>query len=122
MRRTTSSARQLRQPQRGKVRGARLERNVRVPDLRVVLLDDQLVGLGNAVERAELLGADGADLRVLAAQVALGVEDRVDVEARGGRAARQLAEAQDELLLELGGEAVLGAEEDDAALGDWDWS
>lgn len=70
-------------------------------------------------ELAELLGGDGADLGVVAAQVTVVVEEGVNVQGRCAGAARQLAQAQDELLLEVVGEVVLGAEEDDAALRDW---
>jgi hypothetical protein len=63
---------------------------------------------------------DGADLGVYdAVAFTFRVEDGVDVEARGGGFARGEAEALDELLLEVGCQVVLGAEEDYAALGDW---
>jgi len=83
-----------------------------------LLLGVQLIVLGLQVEILALLRADGADLGVASAELPLRVEDRVDVEARGRRAARELAEAEDELLLQVVGQVVLGAEEDDPALGD----
>lgn len=64
-------------------------------------------------------GADGADFRVAAAQLALGVEDRVDMQLRRLRLAAELAETLNELLLEIVGEVVLLAEEDNATLGDY---
>ncbi len=83
-----------------------------------LLLGAELVGLRLAVELAVLDRANGADLRVVAAQLALRVEDGVDVQARRRRPARQLAQPEDERLLQLIGQVVLGAEEDDAALRD----
>jgi len=80
-----------------------------------------VAGPGEAVlvQLLGLLGRDDADLVVLAAVLPRRVADGVDVQARGRRLARELAEALDELLLQLVGDAVLGAEEDDAALGDF---
>lgn len=63
-------------------------------------------------------GADGADLGVGDAELVGVVEDGVDVQGGVGGFAGLLAESVDELLLEVVGEVVLGAEEDDAALGD----
>ena len=72
-----------------------------------------------AVQLLLLLGRDDADLVVLAAVLARRVADGVDVQARRGGFAGQLAEAVDEFLLEVICQVVLGAEEDDAALGDF---
>ena len=86
----------------------------------LALLALLLVALQEALE-VQLLGVDGrddADL-VVRVQVAPGVVDGVDVQLGGGRLARELAEALDELLLEVVGYVVLLAEEDDAALRDW---
>lgn len=71
-----------------------------------------------AVDFAEELGADSGDLLVrvtVATDLAFGVEDGVDVQARGGRAAGELADFEDELFLEVVGEVILCAEPDDAA-------
>lgn len=43
------------------------------------------------------------------------------MKTRGCGAAAQFAESVDEFLLEVVGEVVLGAEEDDASLGDCEW-
>lgn len=68
-----------------------------------LLLGAERVGDVLPVELLVLDRADGADLGVVAAQLALRVEDGVDVKARGRRSARQLAQPQDELLLEVVG-------------------
>lgn len=117
--RTATRLGQLDKSQRGVVSRHRLERDVGVP-LRVVLLleADALLALGQAVQVLELGRGDGADLGVVAAQLAGVVQQGVDVERRRLGTPGQLAEAQDELLLEVVGEVVLGTEEDDAALRD----
>lgn len=130
VKRTTARLGELRQPQRRVVRRDLFKRNIAVPLRRALLLlgarlpplffllvATVLVALFQ-VKLVVLHGADGADLGILPAQVPLRVEDRVDVQARRGGTAREPAEAQDEFLLELVGQAVLGAEEDDASLGD----
>lgn len=66
-----------------------------------------------------LRGADGADLRVVASELAFRVKERVDMEARRLRSPGEFAEAEDQLFLEVVGEVVLCAEEDDATLGDF---
>lgn len=109
---------QLRQAQRGVVGGHGLERDVAVPLGAGLLLGADLVGRVLAVELLVLHGADGADLRVLAAELALRVEDGVNVQARSLGSAGELAEAQDKLFLQVIGEVVLGAEEDYPTLGD----
>lgn len=78
-----------------------------------------LVLLEAPVELAVLHRRDDADLVVLAAAVARGVDDGVDVQARRRRLARQLAEPLHELLLQVVGDVVLLAEEDHAAARDW---
>ena len=50
--------------------------------------------------------------------IASGVANGVDVQARGSRLARQLAQTINELFLQVVGQVVLGAEEDDTTLGD----
>lgn len=70
------------------------------------------------VQLPTLGGADGADLGVAPAELTGVVEDGVDVEAGRPGPPCQFSQAQDELLLEVVGELVLGAEEDDATLGD----
>ncbi len=83
-----------------------------------LLLGAELGGGVAAVVLLVLQGADGADLGVVAAQIALRVEERVDVQTRSGGPAGELAEAEDQLLLQLDGEVVLVAEEDDAPFRD----
>jgi hypothetical protein len=117
--RTAAGPGQLDETKGGVVRGNGLKGDIAVPLRRVLALGAQLVLGGLGVELLVLDGADGADLRVLAAELALRVEDGVDVEGVCGGAACELAETADELLLQLVGEVVLGAEEDDAALRDW---
>lgn len=79
---------------------------------------DHLVGRRLLVELLKLLGADDANLEVVAAEVTLRVEDGVDVEAGSLWSARELTEPEDQLLLEFVGEVVLGTEENNATLGD----
>ena len=71
-----------------------------------------------AIEFLSLDGADDADLVVLDAVLAAGVDDRVDVQARGAGLSGELAESLHELFLEVVVKIVLFAEEDDAAAGD----
>jgi len=83
---------------------------------------DALIGL-EIVDLFEQFGADGADLLVrlaLLPNIAFGVEDGVDVQGRRRRLASQLPETVDQLLLEVVGQVVLFAEEDDVALRDCD--
>ncbi len=116
--RTTPRRRQVDQAQRRVVGRDRLKSNVAVPRGPDLLLGAEGVGFGPAVQRLLLDRADGADLGVGPAPLALRVEDGVDVQARRGRPARQLAQTEDQRLLQLVGQVVLGPEEDDAALGD----
>jgi hypothetical protein len=75
---------------------------------------------GVFVEFLVEFAVDGADFGVgHAVAFTFRVEDGVDVEAGSGGFAGGAAEALDELLLEVGCQVVLGAEEDYAALGDW---
>ena len=82
--------------------------------------------LGPRIQRRALVyllrlqRADDADLIVRSAMLPARVRHRVDVQFRGARLAGQLTEALSELFLETVVQAVLGAEEDDAALGDWE--
>ena len=92
-----------------------------MPVVGALLLLAERVVRGGAVDFVEELGADGGDFLVRIALLADGVvavEHRVDVQARGGRAAGEGAQALDELFLEGVREVVLGAEPDDAAGGD----
>lgn len=116
--RVATSAGQLNEPQARVISGGGLKGDVGVPELIVPPGDDDAVVLRLAVELCVLLGADGADLEVVAAKLALRIEQRVDVQRGAGRTTRQLSKPEDELLLEIIREVVLGAEEDDAALGD----
>jgi hypothetical protein len=90
-----------------------------VPHLIVPLLGDYtVIILWRSVNGLVLLGADGADLKIITTQVSLGVEQWVNVQTRRGRASRDLAKLQYELLLQLIGHVVLGTEEDDTSLRD----
>lgn len=110
---------QLHQAEGGVIGGNGLEGNVGVPLRGVLLLVGKLIGeVVMTVELPVLDRRDGGDFGVVAAEFALGVEDGVDVQAGGGRAAGELTQAEDELFLKVVGEVVLGAEEDDAAAGD----
>lgn len=71
------------------------------------------------IELLVLDRADGADLGIVATQLAFRIEDWVNMEPRSGRAPRQFTETQNKLLLLLVGQAILSTEEDDAALRDW---
>ena len=71
------------------------------------------------VELLGLLGRDDGDLVVAAAVLAGRIANGVDVQAGGLGLAGQLAEVVDQLLLQVIREVVLGAEEDNSALGDW---
>jgi hypothetical protein len=120
--RTAARLGQLRQAQQGVVAGDGLEGDVRVPLVLValaVLAAAERVLEAVRVQLLGLLGRDDADLVVLAAVLAGGVADGVDVQSGRCGLARQLAQPVDQLLLQVVGEVVLGAEEDDAALGDW---
>lgn len=92
-----------------------------MPNLSVRLGNHDTILRRLAVKLLVLLGTNCANLWVLATPFALGVEERVDVKTRGGGAAAELAEFEDEFLLEVVGEVVLSAEEDDASLGDCSW-
>lgn len=77
-------------------------------------------GVGLLAVFEQLLAADGrddADLWVVS-ELTGPVEDRVDMQCRRGRFPCQLAQALDELLLQVVGQVVLFAEEDHAALAD----
>jgi len=90
-----------------------------VPLGAALLLDTERLGNGLGVVLLVLDRADGADLRVIAAQLPLRVKERMDMETGGGRAPGQLAEPQDQLLLEIVGEAILGTEKNNATLRDF---
>ena len=89
---------QLYQTERSIVGRDRLKGNVGVPLRGVLLLGGQLFGLlagPVTVELAVLDGRDGGYFGVVAPQLAVRVEDRVDVQTGGGGAAGELAEAED---------------------------
>jgi len=66
-----------------------------------------------------LNGADGTDFEVVAAEdFTLGVQKGVDMKTIGLWSTGELTESEDELLLQLVGEIILSAEEDDSSLGD----
>lgn len=75
------------------------------------------VGVGNS-QVLELLRADGANLGIITSQLEAVVQERVDVQGRRLGPAGELTQAQDELLLKVVGELVLGTEEYDTTLGD----
>lgn len=78
-----------------------------------------LVGLKLVLEELlPVLGADLGNFVIANAEFGGVVEDGVDVEGRIGGFTAKLAETMDEVFLEVVGQVVLGAEEDDAALGD----
>ena len=79
----------------------------------VAPLNIPLIGLEQHLARD---GADVADLRIINTELRGVVQYGMDMETGGRWLAAQLAEAVDELLLEVIGEVVLGAEEDNAAL------
>ena len=115
--RTSASLWQLGDAKQRIIARDRLKRDVRVP---LALLALPLAALQEARE-VQLFGRqrrDDADLVILV-QLAARVVDGVDVQLGGGRLARELAEALDELLLEVVGYFVLLAEEDDSTLGYW---
>ena len=69
------------------------------------------------VELAVLHRRDGADLRIAASKLSLVVQDGVNVQARCGRAlARDLAQSQNQFLLEVVGEVILCTEENYTSL------
>jgi hypothetical protein len=112
---STSSGRgQLGHAKTGIVAGDGLKGNVRVPlALLALLLAKELV--------VDLLGLNGGDDTDLVVDVlaSAGVHDRVNMQFRSRGLARELAEALDELLLQLVGQVVLLAEEDDATFRDY---
>jgi hypothetical protein len=72
------------------------------------------------IEPLLLYGANGADLQIVTSFfAAFRVEKRMDVQAGGFRTAGKFSKAQDEVFLDVVGEVVLGAEEDDATFGDY---
>ena len=80
----------------------------------------RLLDLRKAV-RVDLLGLlrrDDADLVVSGAAAAGAVVNWVNVESRGRRLSAQLSKALDEFFLEVIGDVVLFAEENDASLRD----
>lgn len=68
------------------------------------------------VELVKLNRADGANLGITAAKLSFVVQNRVNVQARCSRTSGQPAKTKNQLLLELVGEVILGAEEDDTTL------
>lgn len=91
-----------------------------MPLTAALLLDAQRVLGGSiGVVFLVLFGADGADLEIVSAELTARVEDGVDMETRGGGPSGKLSKAQDQFLLEVVGEVVLGTEEHDAALRNW---
>jgi hypothetical protein len=94
------------------------ELDITVPPGRVVVA---IVGRPGilTIEVFALDGGDGADFIVADAELVGAVEDRVDVQGGCGWSSAELAETEDEFLLELVGQVVLFAEEDDSSLADW---
>lgn len=90
-----------------------------MPLAAVLLLGAELTLCLPFLQLAVLDRADGGDFLVVATELPRVVEDRVDVKPRGLRTPCQLSEPQDELLLEIVGESVLGTEEHHSALRDY---
>lgn len=118
---TTTSLRQLGQSQTREICGNRLESDITVPLIGGLLFLAESSIRVSAVDFGKQFGTDGADLLIgiaVLAHIALAVQHRVDVQAGRFGAAGELAEAEDELLLQVVGEVVLFAEPDDATLAD----
>jgi hypothetical protein len=71
-----------------------------------------------SVQLFGLLRADNRNFIVLAAKCSTAVRDRVNMELRSSRLARELPQALSKLLLQIIVEAILFAEEDNSALRD----
>lgn len=117
----TAGLGELNQPQESIVAGDGLEGDVGVPLILGALAAgadaDALVREPVLVQCLGLLRGDDADLVVATTVLAAGVADGVDVKARSCGLAGELAESVNEFLLEVIGEVILLAEEDDTALG-----
>lgn len=118
---TTTSFWQLRQPQQGVVTRNGLESDIGMPLVPATLAvlsaaEEALEAVG--IQLLRLLRRDDADLVVLCAVLASRVADRVDMQARRCRLARQLTQSVDELLLQVVCQVVLLAEEYHTALRD----
>lgn len=85
---------------------------------RVLLLGTELAWSVRTVVLLGLHRADGADFGIIPPKVSLRVEERVDMKARSRRPSSQLTKSQDQLLLQLVGEGILGPEEGNPTLGD----
>jgi len=112
----SAGLRELSEPQDGVVTRHWLKGNVAVPSILVAL--PFLTAETLCIQLLSLLRADNRDFIVFAAERSTAVGDRVDVEFRSGRLARELAQALSKLLLQIIVEAVLFAEEDNSALRD----
>lgn len=117
---TAASLGELHETQRGIIRGNRLKRNVAVPLGRRLLLWAQRLSLSVLVVLLMLDGADGANLGVAAAEFALRIEKRMNVQTGRLRSSSQLAESEDQFLLQIVGEVILCSEEDDSPLRDFE--
>lgn len=117
---TTTSLGELHETQRGIIRGHRLKRNVAVPLGRRLLLWAQRVSLSVLVVLLMLDRADGANLGVAAAELALRIEKGMNVQTGRLRSSSQLAESEDQFLLQIIGEVILCSEEDDSPLRDFE--
>jgi hypothetical protein len=113
---TSSSGRQLNKPQRRIVGRDGFKGNIAVPLCAALLLGAEVLGGHLGVELFVLDGADGADLRIVATQLAFRVENGMDVQPRRRRPAGKLTKPKNQLLLQLVGQVILSPEEDDAAL------
>ena len=116
---TSSRSGKLDEPENGIVARHWLECDVGMPTLLAALLLRARVQEGAFVDLLGLHRADDADLVVGAAVLAVGIDHGVDVQCRRAGLAGELAEALGQLFLEVVVERVLGAEEYNAALGDW---
>lgn len=115
---TTTRLREFNQTERCIIRRNRLKSNIAMPLCRLLLLGAQLFRFGSLVELIMLNGADGADFRITATKFSLRIENGMNVQTRGLRAASELAEFEDQFLLQIVGEVVLCSEEDDTSFRD----
>lgn len=116
---TATSLGQFGQPQQRIVAWDLLERNIAVPPALCTLLAVCKVQQFVLVDLLCLFRADDADLIVTSAETAASVNHRVDVQLRSLWLARELTQTLYELLLEIVGDVILLAEEDNTALRDW---
>ena len=116
---TSSRSGKLNKPQNGIIARHRLERDIGMPALFAALLLPARVQECAFVDLLGLHRADDANFVIGAAVLPASIDDWMYMQRRGARLAGELAEALGQLFLEIIIERVLGAEENDAALGYW---